>query len=98
MLVDPTAETRAELAAVVSDALRAPRVTLANDALTRTSVLTVEPAGTRGLRSPPATGRMLGSPARFDLVIEGSRCVLVHADARYALHSARCVPAADQRH
>jgi hypothetical protein len=94
LLVDPTAESRAELLAAVREALHGAPVLLADDALTSTSVLTIE----RGAAADPqrriATGRTLEPPEQFRLVINDSRCVLVHAAAggRRVLQTARCAP------
>jgi hypothetical protein len=77
VIVDPTAESRAALAAAVGAALGGAPVTLAVDALTRSSTLTVERATPPGASA--AGGRDLGAPERFELVKQGDRCILVHA-------------------
>jgi hypothetical protein len=91
----PTAESRAELARVVTAALNGQPVTLADDALTRDSVLMIERRTPPGPQGRAATGRTLEAPERFTLVLRGSRCVLVRAtDGRaFDLDEARCVPA-----
>jgi len=80
----PTPESRAELARAVSAALNAP-VTLADDALTRDSMLILE---------KPRMGRDLGRPEGFQLVKSGKDCVLVHeaTGKRTKLASTTCVP------
>ncbi|HWI39372.1 MAG TPA: hypothetical protein VNU64_23185 [Burkholderiales bacterium] len=80
----PTTESRAALAKAVSAALNAP-VTLADDALTRDSVLIVEKR---------RTDRDLGRPERFQLVKAGRDCILVHEGTgkRTPLASTTCVP------
>jgi hypothetical protein len=95
VIVAPTAETRAELARVVSAALNGQPVALADDALTRDSVLMIERRTPPGPQGRAATGRTLEAPERFTLVLRESRCVLVRAaDGRaFTLDEARCVPA-----
>lgn len=74
-----------ELARAVSAMLDGAPVTLADDALTRDSVLIVEKR---------LTGRDLGRPERFHLVKAGKDCVLVHerTGTRTRLASATCEP------
>jgi hypothetical protein len=78
VILDPSPESRAELARAVSEALHGAPVTLADDALTRTSLLVIERPGPRDLEQRPLTGRVLDPPEQFRLVLRGSRCVLVH--------------------
>ena len=91
-----TAQSRAELARVASAAFNGQPVTLAEDALTRDSVLLLERTTPPGLQGRAATGRTLEVPARLNLVLRGMRCFLVReADGReWELREARCVPAA----
>jgi hypothetical protein len=90
-----TPESRAELTRVVSAAFNGQPVTLADDALTRESVLTIERSTPPGPQGRAATGRTLEAPARLNLVLRGTRCFLVReADGReWELTQARCVPA-----
>ena len=92
-IVNPTAESRAELKRVVSDMLFGADVTLADDALTTSSVLIVDRGRTRSLDSAPLSGRDFGRPERFQLVTTGKKCVLIHGDdqARYELLETECV-------
>jgi hypothetical protein len=78
VITDPTAEGRAVLARAVSAALGGVPVTLADDALTRTSTLIVERARLRDESGLPVAGRELGAPERFRLVRRGDGCFLVH--------------------
>lgn len=93
-LVNPTAETRAELERAVSEMLGGAPVTLAADALTQTSVLVLEGSRVRGPGSAPLGGREMRMPERFQLFTDGRRCVLVHGDerGRYELRRAQCIP------
>lgn len=95
MISAHTAQSRAELARVASAAFNGQPVTLADDALTRESVLLLERTTPPGARGRAATGRTLDVPTRLELVLRGSRCFLVReADGRsWELGEARCVPA-----
>ena len=78
VIVAPTDASRAALAAAVRAALDGAPVTLADDALTRSSTLTVERTPLRDPAGLPVGGRELGTPERFYLVKRGGACVLVH--------------------
>lgn len=95
VIAAPNADTRAELARVVSAAFDGQPVTLADDALTRESVLVLERRTPPGPQGRAATGRTLEAPERLNLVLRGERCLLVRArDGReWELEEARCVPA-----
>jgi hypothetical protein len=94
VITHPTAQSRAELARVVSRALDRETVTLADDALTADGTLTVERTRRRDARGLPLDGRETGRPERFRLVQSGARCVLVHerTGRRWTLRSATCSP------
>jgi hypothetical protein len=96
VIATPTPQSRAELQTVVSAAMNGQPVTLADDALTRESVLTIQRRTPPGPQGRAATGRTLDAPEQFRLLLRGARCVLVHAaDGReWELEHARCVPAA----
>jgi len=83
-LVDPTPVSRAELRQAVNNSLGGRAVLIADDALTKSSMLVIEPKH--------LTGRDLGRPEHFRLVLNGSKCVLVHlgSDARSELTSSNC--------
>jgi hypothetical protein len=91
-IVDPTPASRAALHAAVGAALGGADVTLAADALTQTSRLTIEHVVRRDDRGNPIMGRDLSQPIVFDLVRRGERCVLVRASdgARWPLTDTRC--------
>jgi hypothetical protein len=82
----PTKESRAELAQAVSRALNGAPVTLADDALTKDSLLIIEKAH--------RTGRDFGTPEHFRLVKAGNQCALVHerSGKRMPLASTTCLP------
>jgi len=90
-----TDASRAELLRVVTAAVGGQGITLAGDALTGESVLTLERRTPPGPQGRAATGRTLEEPEQFRLVLRGTRCLLVHpADGReWELSEAMCVPA-----
>lgn len=92
-IVGATPESRAELQRVVSAALQVDEVTLAQDVLKESSWLVIERARVRNLDNAPLQGRDLGRPERFQLVLSGHRCVLVHErdGSRYPLAATACV-------
>lgn len=93
LLIEPTAESRAELLDVVSNALNNAHLTLADDALTKTSLLIIERKRHRDLNNNPVMGRELGQPEQFRLLLSGDQCVLVHLNGRNrsVLKNARCI-------
>lgn len=94
IIVNPTAESRAELHQAVSNMLSGADVTLADEALTNSSVLTIERKRIGSLESPPLSGRDLGTPERFHLLLTGTGCVLVHEsdESTVSLTETDCVP------
>jgi hypothetical protein len=94
VITNPTAESRAELVRTVSAALNGAPVTLADDALVRDGTLIIERAHPRDAAGTPLSGRESGRPEHFRLVMNGSRCVLVHdrSGRRWTLESATCAP------
>ncbi|MGE5198263.1 MAG: hypothetical protein ACM3H9_01390 [Rhodospirillaceae bacterium] len=94
LLTNPTVQSRAELARVVSEAMNGAPVTLADDALTASDTLIVERAVRRDAQDMNLRGRETGRPEHFRLVKSGSRCVLVHVGSgrRWTLSAATCSP------
>ena len=90
----PSASERAEFVRTVTLAFDGAPVTLADDAFTRDSVLTMERRTPPGAQGRAATGRTLDQPARLRLVFRGSRCEIVReADGRrFPLRDVRCLP------
>lgn len=93
-IVDPTPESRAELRAAVSQAMGSADVTLADDALTGSSVLLIEHGAHGNLEHGRIMGRDPGSPVQFRLVERGDRCILIDvaSGARQVLTRTRCTP------
>lgn len=90
-IVNADADSRAALQAAVNEALGT-EVLLAQDALTDTSLLTIErwPAGT--MENPVPQGRSLEKPVLFRLVINGSDCILIDQrnESRHVLEDTDC--------
>jgi len=95
LLLSPSAPTRAELGRVINEALHVP-VRLADDALVHDSVLIVDRTVARDSAGIPLEGRGRGKPEHFQLVMQGSSCVLIQdrTGKSWVLRSATCVRAA----
>lgn len=87
-----TDASRTEIEQVISSALGGVAVTVADDALTQDSVLIIERGLRRRVDAPPELGRDYGRPQRFQLVIDGRQCFLVHEETRlrWLLAETRC--------
>jgi len=96
VIAAPTEQSRAELARVVSAAMNGQPVTLAADAFTRDSVLSIERRTPPGPQGRAATGRTLEAPLTFRLVLRDGECMLVRDSDKqeWRLAAARCVAAA----
>ena len=94
VVVEPNAESRAEIAGAVSASLNGAPVRLADDALTHDSLLVVERARHRDPSGVLIQGRELGKPQRFRLVKNGPDCVLIHEESgkRFKLAGTACAP------
>ncbi len=90
-ITNPTDYSRAALQNAVNDALNTD-VALADDALTDSSVLTIERNPPRSMQSPPAQGRNMDTPIQFRLVLNGSDCILIDQrdNSRYLLENTTC--------
>ncbi len=95
VLTNPTAETRAELSRVVSEAMHGAPVLLAEDALTHDSVLIIGRVQPRDAAGLPLNGRELDKPQHFRLVEHAAHCFLIQESTgrRWRLRSATCAPA-----
>jgi hypothetical protein len=94
VIANPGEASRSEIQSVLSEALGERSIRIADDALTQSSILTLEGA----VRGDPAReaprGRDLGGPERFDLVLDNGRCFLVYRGSgrRWRLHETECRP------
>lgn len=99
IIIHPTAASRADLELAVSREFHGTRVRLADDALTRDSLLIVGRAQARDVRGLPLNGRELERPQHFRLIRRGGRCVLLHLEtgkSQVLTHTAcRALPTGD---
>ena len=79
VIVNPTPQSRAQLANALSKMLYGSPVILADDALTRSSVLLIERRPARDASGVRIDGRDYGKAQTFTLIKSGSSCVLVSA-------------------
>jgi hypothetical protein len=92
VIVQASAAGHAELLRTVREALGEASVTLADDALTHSSVLLIERSRQRDAAGQRLNGRELQMPDRFDLRTRHSQCLLVHerTQRRWTLRESRC--------
>lgn len=90
-IVNPDADSRAALQAAVNEALGT-EVTLADDALTDSSLLPIERMPTGTMDDPVRDGLILEKPITLQLVKNGDDCVLVKMSdgTRYPLSDTDC--------
>jgi hypothetical protein len=96
LITQPSAASHAELERVISNALGGVSVTLADDALTRESGLTLERPRLRDESGTLLNGRELTRRVEyFSLLKVGADCVLVHerTSKRWTLVHSSCVAA-----
>ncbi|NOX70544.1 MAG: hypothetical protein GXP15_15240 [Gammaproteobacteria bacterium] len=93
LLTNPSEDTRLEIEQSVSAALDGAKITVAADALTQSSVLTIEQGKNRSIERPAEPGRNLGRPEHFQLMVDGPQCVLVHrrTGLHWILRQSECV-------
>jgi len=90
----PNEASHAALKAALADSFGGLDVVIANDALTKSSLLTIERGPHRTINNPSPDGRILAEPFRFRLVKNGDECVLVDLrdDSRHVLAETDCAP------
>ena len=95
LIVAPGPLSHAALVEAVRAALDDVPVTLANDALTQTSTLLVERPSLQVPDGPVANKREPSAPERFQLVQDGSECILIHESSgkQFELAGTACCPA-----
>lgn len=91
-IVNPTDASRAALQKAVATALHGVPVTLADDALTQSSLLTIEPKVFRDAQGERVMGRETRTPIHFRLIKHGAQCFLVQQDggAKWLLADTTC--------
>ena len=94
LITNPTDESRAALKRALGEAFHGTEVTLADNALTQTSLLTVESGVRHIIGKIPRRGRILEKPIQFRLVKNGTECVLIDLrdQSRHNLQNTTCAP------
>ena len=94
LIVDPDAASRAALQNTLSNRFGGLTIRLADDALTRTSLLTLEVGNAAGQVAQVQGARVVSEPYRFQLVGDQTDCYLIDLrdDSRHALADTRCRP------
>ena len=94
VITRPDDASRAALRETIAAIFGGRTVPLADDALTKSSLLLIERNLRGSLDAPPATGRVMEEPIRFRLVKSGDDCVLVDLrdESRHLLPDTTCVP------
>ena len=77
VIVHPNDASRGELSRAIRDAFGGAPVRLADDALTSSSMLSLEHFRPRDPEGRPLNGRELSRPETFELFKRGSHCLLV---------------------
>lgn len=87
-------QSHTTLTQTIAAALGTTSVTVADDVLTRSSRLIIEPTRPRGPDGHLLQGRELRAPEVFQLVKQSRDCVLVHERTRkeFVLQGVKCVP------
>jgi len=93
-ITDPTDDSRAALQQTVNAVLNT-NVTLADDALTDSSLLIVERVMPKSMDGSPAQGRTMEMPYQFSLIINGDDCILIDQrdESRHVLQDTSCIAA-----
>jgi hypothetical protein len=93
LLTNPSPTTLLEIEQTISTAMDGAKVSIAEDALTTSSQLTIEQSMLRSIDQQPEMGRNLGRPDQFQLLIDGPQCVLVHdkTGLHWLLKTVECV-------
>ena len=94
IITNPDDNSRAALRAALAASFGGHDVVIADDALTTTSLLTIERAPRSTMDNPSPGGRILTEPYRFRLVKNDEDCVLVDLrdDSRHVLADTNCAP------
>jgi len=91
IIVNPDDISRAALQKTVNAAMHT-EVTLADDALTQSSILKIERNPPRTMGNPSPLGRVMEAPFRFRLVSNGGECILIDErnQVRHTLPATNC--------
>jgi hypothetical protein len=90
-IINPDEASRAALRSVVNSVLNT-AVTLADSALTDTSLLTIERNPPRTMANPTPQGRIMEMPIQFLLVVNDTDCILIDQRdrTRHILRNTNC--------
>ena len=93
LIVDPDDASRTALEKTLSGLFGGHPVRLADDALTKSSQLTLEITPRHNLDGKSSPGRVVEPPYRFELVKHGEDCILIDMrdGKRYSLENTSCV-------
>ena len=91
---NPDADSRTALRATVNELFDGQDVLIADDALTKSSELTLEVGKRQSLEHQRINGRIVTEPMRIRLVRNGNDCLLIDPrdDSRHQLADTTCVP------
>jgi len=91
-IVNADDASRAALQATINGILHT-EVTLAENALTDSSMLIIERNPPRTMQNPNPQGRIMDEPIQFRLVINDSDCILIDQrnESRYVLQDTKCL-------
>ncbi len=94
VITAPDEASYAAVKAALADSFGGLDVLIADDALTRSSLLTIERGPHRTINNPSPDGRIITEPFRFRLVQNGDDCVLIDLrdDSRHVLADTDCAP------
>lgn len=94
VIVNPNAASRTALLRVVREVVHAP-ISLADDALTVSNWLVIEPTRPRDPNGLLINGRELRKPDRFELFKQDGRCILTQVESTHwwILTQTQCMPA-----
>jgi hypothetical protein len=94
LIIEPDEASRAALKAALAASFGGLDVVIADDALTQSSLLTIERGPHRTINNPSPDGRIITEPFRFRLVRSGQDCVLIDLrdDSRQVLADTNCAP------
>ncbi len=93
LIIQPNEASRAALQVTLSKLFGGQIVKLSDEALTRSSLLTLEPGLQNINNSKVASGRVLSGPYKFRLVQNRDACILIDMrdGSRHALANTTCV-------
>lgn len=93
LIVEPDANSRAEILGIVSAALDHTDIILADDALLHSSQLIITRKQHKNIQNGVLLGRSYELPEHFNLVIDQGRCTLIRQKTgeRWQLKQTQCV-------